>query len=89
MTTKKELYSLKEGWTVSHRWYGECYVDNVVEDVGIVLIPHTEKGVEQMIKTAGRNISATLEANPHNILGVVRDDGKVVVLDTGYNGTLF
>ncbi len=87
MTTKKELYGLREGCTVTHRWFGECYVDNVVEDVGIVLIPHTEEGIAIMVKHVGRSVSSTLEADPHNILDY--KVGGVVVENTGYSGTLF
>ena len=49
-----------------HKRYGECTVKQVMDELGVVLIPKTQEGKKQLIEDFGTD-APTLEDNIKNI----------------------
>ena len=64
--TWKEIRKLNVGSSIMHKRYGECTVKQVMDELGVVLIPKTQEGKKQLIKDFGTD-APTLEDNVKNI----------------------
>ena len=62
----KEIRKLNVGAIVMHKRYGECTVKEVMNGLGVVLIPKTYGGKKQLIEDFGTD-APTLEDNIRNI----------------------
>ena len=64
--TWKQINRLNVGASVMHKRYGECTVREVLDGLGVVVMPKTENGMKILIADFG--VSApTLEDNIQNI----------------------
>jgi hypothetical protein len=56
----KDIYSLRNGDKVSHKHYGVCVVDHVIEDFGPVLIPESREGQALLSYQTGMPVGTPL-----------------------------
>lgn len=64
--TWKEILILNIGASVMHKRYGECTIKEVIDELGVVLLPKTKAGQKLLVDDFGV-ISPTLEDNIRNI----------------------
>lgn len=64
--TWKQINRLNVGASVMHNRYGECTVREVLDGLGVVVMPKTENGMKILIADFGVSAS-TLEVNIRNI----------------------
>ncbi len=64
--TWKEILRMNVGASVMHKRYGECTIKEVIDELGVVLLPKTKDGQKLLVDDFGV-ISPTLEDNIRNI----------------------
>lgn len=64
--TWKEIRKLNVGASVMHKRYGECTIKDILDELGVVLVPKTEEGRRQLIADFGVD-APTLEHVVRNI----------------------
>ena len=64
--TWKEIDRLNKGASVMHKRYGECIVKDILDMMGVVLIPKTQEGRKLLMADFGTD-APTLEDNIRNI----------------------
>ena len=62
----KEINRLNKGASVMHKRYGECTVKDIIDMMGVVLIPKSQEGKKLLIADFGTD-APTLEDNIRNI----------------------
>lgn len=70
------MYSLKAGDKVNHKHYGICNVQEVMEDMGVVVLPDTKEGKEKLSYHSGMPIENDTPLLEHScrMLSIVNNE---------------
>jgi hypothetical protein len=50
---EKDIYQLKKGQKINHKYYGICTVDGIIPEFGVKIIPDSKEGRNLLTSQSG------------------------------------